>query len=75
MSLVEDAKAAHKLHMTYGQYMATVKPLEPPKPPKPLEKANGRICELCGAPLVGKQRKYCTTCVYTANPWQWRESP
>lgn len=53
MSLIEDAKAAKKAGMTYGQYMMT-KPFESYKRP------SGRKCANCGGVLYGNQQKYCS---------------
>lgn len=69
MSLVQDSKAAHKLHMTYGQYMANVKPRVPIREKKKKSEANGRKCVLCGKPLMNKQLKYCTDCAYAYYPY------
>lgn len=53
MSLINDAKAAHKHGVTYGVYMATIKK---PEPPKPKVK---RACANCGDPLIGGRMKFC----------------
>ena len=53
MGLVEDAAAAKKLGMTYGQYMQK-------KPFIPYQKIPGKKCATCGAPLIGKRTSYCS---------------
>lgn len=53
MSLVEDAVAARKAGLTYGQYM-TQKGFSPYKA-KPCPR-----CKNCGAPLIGRQMQYCS---------------
>ncbi len=59
MSRIEDAAAARRLGITYGRYMTEVKrsTVIPKK-----DEGNGFTCTLCGAPLHGRQREYCTTC-------------
>lgn len=52
MSLIDDAKAAKKAGLTYGQYMVTKKS----DPPKPKEK---KVCANCGDPLVGGRLRFC----------------
>lgn len=56
MSLIEDAAAARRLGITYGRYMTEVKCST-----VILKKddGNGFTCTLCGAPLHGRQMKYC----------------
>lgn len=52
MSLVEDAKAARKANMTYGQYMAT-------KPYKPRFIPEKRFCLWCGVELFDQKDQFC----------------
>ena len=52
MSLVEDAKAAKKAGLSYGQYMTQ-------KPFTPYRRKNGNKCANCGGVLYGGQIKYC----------------
>ena len=58
MSLIDDAAAARKAGLTYGQYILTKPPV--PLPQRPI--GNGHYCVRCGWPLEGKQRKYCWKC-------------
>lgn len=53
MGLIEDAKAAKGAGMSYGQYMLQREFI-------PFEKPTGKRCEICGAPLIGQQRKFCS---------------
>ena len=53
MSLIDDARAAHKHGVSYGVYMSAIKKSEPPKP-KP--KA---ACKNCGGPLIGGRLRFC----------------
>jgi hypothetical protein len=53
MSLVEDAVAAKKAGMTYGQYMSQ-------KAFVPYKRVSGKKCIVCGSPLVGKQMNWCS---------------
>ena len=55
MSLIDDARAAHKHGVTYGVYMSTIKKDRPE--PKPKQK---RVCANCGAPLIGGRVKFCS---------------
>lgn len=56
MSLVDDAIAAQKAGLTYGQYMST-------KNHTPYVKRSGKCCKRCGKPLNGYQQYYCSkTC-------------
>ena len=52
MSLIEDAKAAKKAGLSYGQYMLH-------KPFEPYKKPTGLRCANCGGPLYGAQRRFC----------------
>ena len=52
MSLVDDAKAAKKAGLSYGQYMMN-------KPFEPYKRVNGNKCENCGGLLYGGQRRFC----------------
>lgn len=54
MSLIEDAKAARKAGMTYGQYMVTKKPS--PRKPKPDTR---KFCANCGDILTGGRVRFC----------------
>lgn len=53
MGLVEDARAAKELHMTYGQYMST-------KSFVPYHKPERKTCKNCGAPLIGRRMTFCS---------------
>lgn len=53
MGLIEDAKAAKEAGLSYGQYMLQRDFIT-------FEKPTGRRCEICGAPLIGQQRKFCS---------------
>lgn len=53
MSLIEDAKAARELGLTYGQYMTT-------KSVKPYIRKGGKKCENCGGVLYGAQQRFCS---------------
>lgn len=55
MSLIDDARAAHKAGLSYGQYMTIKKPDN-----KEAEIAPLRVCEYCGAPLPRDRKKFCT---------------
>lgn len=54
MSLIDDAKAAHKHGVSYGVYMSTIKK-DHPEPKTPQK----RVCANCGDPLVGGRVKFC----------------
>lgn len=56
MSLIEDAKAARKAGMTYGQYMVTKKPSDRPRKTK----QEKNICLNCGGSLPPDNRKFCS---------------
>lgn len=60
MTINEIAVEAHKLHLSYGQYVATYKPTTHTKP---VEKPH-KLCQLCHKPIVGKggQSRYCHEC-------------
>ena len=53
MSLVEDAKAAKKAGLSYGQYMMQ-------KPFAPYQRKVGKKCANCGGALYGGQMKFCS---------------
>lgn len=66
--LSRDAVAASKLGMSYGRYMANVKPYtnageKPPESPKKPTRGQEKhlCCILCGKPIpkASKNRKYC----------------
>lgn len=62
MGLIEDSVAARKAHMTYGQYMAQVKPYEVPvrRFSGSLRKVPGRHpCAFCGKPVNDNRNRYC----------------
>lgn len=54
MSLIDDARAAHKAGLSYGQYMTIKKTSK--KKPEPEPK---RFCKGCGGTLTGKQKTFC----------------
>lgn len=53
MSLIDDARAAHKHGVSYGVYMSAIKKTEPPKP-KPK-----KACANCGGALDGGKLRFC----------------
>lgn len=66
MGLIEDAAAARKAGVSYGQYK-----VEHPftrRPKKPAKKT--LHCLYCGELLTGNQTKFC--CVECSNKW-WKE--
>ena len=55
MSLIEDAKAAHKADLSYGEYMTTKKP-----DPNNVPIVKYRYCLCCGDRLSGGRIKFCS---------------
>lgn len=84
--LDKDAKAAWDMRMSYGKYMANVKPklneIIVPEPEQPQESAQGMerhgCCVLCGnriPPAAARNRKYCgKKCAEEAYRAQRREA-
>ena len=60
-SLTERNKKARELGLSYGQYMALYHPPEPVERTEPIfERESGKKCIVCGKPLKGNQRLYCS---------------
>lgn len=58
MSLIEDSVSARKAHMTYGQWKL-LHPGDPP-PRKGHSPIGTRYCEVCGAVLKRRQKRFCS---------------
>lgn len=63
MGLIEDAAAARRAHMTYGQFKAQQPRILPPRRFSGLKKKPGAtekpLCEVCGKPVRERGRRYC----------------